>query len=77
MSFLHMGVLLRYANLGFVSRGTKPRFRNRVNRELKKSKKSYYVTYFVEHCNNIKKNWEGIRSIVNINHRPLDRTLRV
>ena len=41
-------------------------FRNRVNRELKKSKKSYYATYFKEHSNNIKKTWEGIRSIVNI-----------
>ena len=41
-------------------------FRNRVNRELKKSKKSYYASYFEEHNNNIKKIWEGIRSIVNI-----------
>ena len=41
-------------------------FRNRVNRELKISKKSYYAAYFEEHSNNIKKTWEGIRSIVNI-----------
>ena len=41
-------------------------FRNRVNRELKKSKKSYYASYFEEHNNNIKKIWEGIRSIVDI-----------
>ena len=41
-------------------------FRNRVNRELKKSKRSYYTTYFEEHSSNIKKTWEGIRSIVNI-----------
>ena len=41
-------------------------FRNRVNRELKKSKKSYYDSYFEEHSNNIKKTWEGIRSIINI-----------
>ena len=41
-------------------------FRNRVNRELKKSKKSYYAAYFEEHSNNTKKTWEGIRSIVNI-----------
>ena len=40
-------------------------FQNRVNRELKKSKTSY-ATYFEKHCFNIKKNWEGIRSIVNI-----------
>ena len=41
-------------------------FRNRVNRELKKYMKSYYATYFEEHCFNIKRIWEGIRSIVNI-----------
>ena len=41
-------------------------FRNQVNRELNKSKKSYFATYFNEHNNNIKKTWEGIRSIVNI-----------
>ena len=40
-------------------------FRNRGNRELKKSKKSYYAAYFEEHSKNIKKIWEGIRSIVN------------
>ena len=40
-------------------------FRNRVNKELKKSKKTYYTAYFEEHSKNIKKIWEGIRSIVN------------
>ena len=38
-------------------------FRNWVNRDLKKSKKSYYVTYFEEHCNNIK---------LTINNRVID-----
>ena len=41
-------------------------FRNRVNRELKKAKKNYYTKYFEENNNNIKKTWEGIRSIINI-----------
>ena len=41
-------------------------FRNKVNRELSKSKKSYYATYFENHCNNIKKIWEGIRPLINI-----------
>ena len=41
-------------------------FRNRVNRNLKRSKKYYYAAYFEEHNNNIKKIWEGIRSIVYI-----------
>ena len=42
-------------------------FRNRVIRELKKSKQNYYNEYFEVNNNNIKKTWEGIRSIVNIN----------
>ena len=41
-------------------------FRNRANRELKKAKKNYYTKYFEENNNNIKKTWEGIRSIINI-----------
>ena len=36
--------------------------------ELSKSKKSYYTTYFENHCNNIKNTWEGIRSLININN---------
>ena len=42
------------------------KFRNRVNRELKKSKKSHFTDYFNKHNNNIKKTWQGIRSIVNV-----------
>ena len=42
------------------------RFRNRVDRELKKSKKSHYTEYFNKHSNNIRKTWQGIRSIVNV-----------
>ena len=40
--------------------------RNRVIRELKKSKKKYYSEYFEEHTNNIKKTWSGIKEIVNL-----------
>ena len=40
--------------------------RNRVNREIKKSKKQYYAEYFASNVNNTKKTWEGIRKIVNI-----------
>ena len=43
-------------------------FRNRVNREIKKSKNNYYNNYFESHYNDIKKTWQGIRSIININH---------
>ena len=41
-------------------------FRNRVNKDIKKSKKKYYADYFNEHVNNITKTWEGIKKIVNI-----------
>lgn len=40
-------------------------FRNKVNNELKKSKKIYYKKYFEECQNNIKKTWDGIKSIIN------------
>ena len=42
-------------------------FRNRVNRELNKSKKEYYSQYFEDNKTNSKKTWEGIRAIININ----------
>ena len=42
-------------------------FRNRVNRELNKSKKDYYSQYFDDNKTNSKKIWEGIRSIINLN----------
>ena len=45
--------------------------RNRVNRELKKSKKDHYKSYFDEHKTNMKKTWEGIRKIVNVK-KPVD-----
>ena len=41
-------------------------FRNRIIREIKKSKKTYYSNYFAEHTNNIKKTWSGIREIINL-----------
>ena len=40
--------------------------RNRVNRDIKKSKKQYYAEYFADNINNTKKTWEGIRKIGNI-----------
>ena len=40
--------------------------RNKVNRELKKSKKEYYLRYFDDNKNNIRNIWKGIRSIINI-----------
>ena len=40
-------------------------FRNRINREIKKSKREFFNQYFENNSNNIKKTWDGIRSIVN------------
>ena len=42
-------------------------FRNRTNRELKRSKRDYYHQYFEDNSKNSKKIWEGIRSIINVN----------
>ena len=36
---------------------------------LRRSKKLHYITYFEEHKSNIKKTWDGIRKIVNINKK--------
>ena len=41
-------------------------FRNRIIREMKKSKRDHYNKYFEKHCNDVKKTWNGIRSIINI-----------
>ena len=41
------------------------KFRNRVNREMKKAKKKYFNHYFEEHKNDIKKTWIGIKNIIN------------
>ena len=42
-------------------------FRNRVNRELNRSKRDYYSKYFEENNKKSKKVWDGIRSIIKIN----------
>ena len=42
-------------------------FRNRVNNELKKSKKTYYKNYFHNNSKDVKKIWDGIKSIINVN----------
>ena len=47
------------------------KFRNRVNRELKKSKVEYYSQYFEDNNNNSKKLWEGIKSIINTKNSKL------
>ena len=69
--------LIKYRNTLFSRKKRQPNnanikrlynlFRNRVNNELKKSKKSYYNAYFEKCKNDIKKTWMGIKSIMNSN----------
>ena len=42
-------------------------FRNRITREIKKTKKEYYKNYFQVNMNNMKNLWKGIKNILNIN----------
>ena len=42
-------------------------FRNRVTREIRKSKKVYYKNFFNNNICNIKKTWQGIKEIINVN----------
>jgi len=36
---------------------------------IRKSKRKYYFDFFTEHNSNIKKTWEGIRQLVNVNKK--------
>ena len=40
--------------------------RNMINELIRKSKKTYYQSFFAEHNTNIKKVWQGIKELVNI-----------
>ena len=44
-------------------------FRNRITREIKKAKKEYYKKYFEDNLDNIKKTWQGIKQIINLNNK--------
>ena len=43
-------------------------FRNRITREIKKAKRKYYKEYFDANLNNMKKTWQGIKQIINLNN---------
>ena len=45
-----------------------------MNRELKRAKKKYYTRYYSENIKNIKKTWEGLKSIIN-NKAPKKATI--
>ena len=40
------------------------KFRNRVSNELKESKAKYFHNYFTTNCQNMKKLWSGIKSVI-------------
>ena len=44
-------------------------FRNRVTREIKKAKKEYYKKFFETNICNMKKTWQGIKEIINLNNK--------
>ena len=44
-------------------------FRNRITREIKKAKKEYYKSFFEYNINNMKKTWQGIKEIINLNSK--------
>ena len=44
-------------------------YRNKIVTLLRKSKKQYFTDYFKEHNTNIKKTWEGIRSLINMSKK--------
>ena len=45
---------------------------NTINELLRISKKAHYESFFIEHNNNIKKVWQGIKEIVNIKSKNLN-----
>ena len=42
------------------------KFKNKIKREITKSKKYYFANYFKDCSGNVKKTWQGIRAIINI-----------
>jgi len=45
------------------------KYRNMIISLIRKNKRKFYIDYFTEHNKNIKKTWEGIRQLVNINKK--------
>ena len=45
------------------------KFRNSVNRDIKKSKEKYYLNFFENCKNNMKKTWNGINELMRSNNR--------
>ena len=44
-------------------------YRNLIVTLTRKSKRNHYQKYFQENSNNIKKTWDGVKSIINISDK--------
>ena len=44
-------------------------YRNMILTLTRRSKKNHFLSYFTEHQSNVKKTWEGIKSIINISKK--------
>ena len=44
-------------------------FRNRVTREVRKSKRVYYQQFFATNFDSMKNTWKGIKNILNMNNK--------
>ena len=52
----------------FYIKGTYKLFRNRITGEIKKAKKEYFKQFFEDNLNNMKKTWQGIKTLINLNN---------
>ena len=43
--------------------------RNQIITLIRRSRNSYYASYFEEHKTNAKKTWEGIRKVINVSKK--------
>ena len=46
--------------------------KNEITFLTKNSKKAYYDNYFAKHKKDLKKTWQGIKDIININKKNMD-----
>ena len=58
--------LEKYPNIKNEISANYKRYRNEVVNLIRISKRDYYKNYFEEHRSNMKKTWDGIRSIINV-----------
>ena len=53
------------------------RYRNLIVSLLKRSKKNHYNSYFLMNQGNVKKTWNGIRSLINISKKKLSSPIEL